>query len=185
MRSIGLKFEDRPAVSIIIPAYESHATVSGCLSALAAQTFREFEVILVDSGPTDRGAQIVRRDFPWVRLERQAERLLPHQARNLGVALARSEILVFTDPDIYASSTWLASLVSAFKRHGGMIVGSVACHGSRWIDIGAHLAKFDQWLPRGAARHVEIAPTLNTLCPREIFEAVRARTDAFSGATDR
>jgi len=163
---------DRPALSIVIPAYESHATLPACLSAIERQTFTDFEVILVDSGPTDRGAQIAARDFPWVRLTRPGKRLLPHEARNLGVSIARSELIVFTDPDIVPIPEWLAHLVAASERHGGMTVGSVACYGRRWVDLGAHLAKFDLWLPGGAPREIDIAPTLNALCTREIFEAV-------------
>ena len=161
-----------PAVSVIIPAYESHATLRGCLSALEAQTFRDFEVILVDSGPSGQGAAIAAQEFPWVRLVRPEQRMLPHQARNLGVTLARSDLLVFTDPDIYAGPEWLARLVAAHQARGDVSVGSVACHGDRWIDRGTHLAKFDLWLPGGMRRPVEIAPTLNVLCPRAVFEAV-------------
>jgi glycosyltransferase involved in cell wall biosynthesis len=161
-----------PALSIVIPAYESHATLGDCLAAIERQTYTNYEVILVDSGPTDRGAEIAARRFPWVRLTRPGGRLLPHEARNLGVSIARSRLIVFTDPDIYPIPEWLALLVAAWERHGGMIVGSVGCFGRRWVDVGAHLAKFDLWLPGGPPREIEIAPTLNVLCPKEILEAV-------------
>ena len=41
----------RPAVSVIIPAYNSHDTLAGCLEALSRQTFQDFETLVVDSGP--------------------------------------------------------------------------------------------------------------------------------------
>ena len=90
-----------PTLSIVIPAYDSHATLGGCFEAIGKQTFREFELVVVDSGPSDESERIVRRDFPWVRFERAPGRLLPHAARNRGVEISSAEVIVFTDPDIY------------------------------------------------------------------------------------
>ena len=119
-----------PRLSVIIPVYNSHATLPDCLEAILRQTFDGFEVIVVDSGPSEQSAQIVADRFPWVRYERASQRLLPHAARNRGVVLAKSDLLVFTDPDVYPASDWLARLVYAHHRYGGVIVGSVLCHGT-------------------------------------------------------
>ena len=161
---------DLPRLSVIIPAYNSHATLPECLEAILRQTFGGFEVIVIDSGPSEQGAQIVADRFPWVRFERADRRLLPHAARNRGASLAKADLLVFTDPDVYPAPDWLARLFDVHHRYGGVIVGSVLCHGSRWLDRGTHLAKFDMWLPGGEARSISIAPTLNMLSPREILE---------------
>ncbi len=164
----------RPAVSVIIPAYLSGRTLGGCLEALCGQTFRDFETIVVDSSPVEGGpegssAWIAR--FPDVRFERSARRLLPHAARNRGVELARGEILVFTDPDVYARPDWLERLLAAHRQTGEPVVGALACHGSRWIDRGIHLCKFSKWLPGGAPREVDMGPTANLLLSRRQFEA--------------
>jgi len=159
-----------PRLSIVIPAYDSHATLSGCIEALSRQSFRAFELIVVDSGPSDESERIVRRDFPWVRFERAPGRLLPHAARNRGVEISSAEVIVFTDPDIYPQEDWLARLLEAHQRTGGIVVGSVGCYGHRWLDLGIHLAKFDMWLPGSPPGTTTIAPTLNLLCPRTIFE---------------
>lgn len=157
-------------VSIVIPAYDSHATLAGCLEAIRRQTFRSFEVIVVDSGPSDKGERLVRRDYPWVRFERASGRMLPHAARNRGVELAAADVIVFTDPDVYPHQDWLENLLESHRKTGGIVVGSVACHGRRWLDLGIHLAKFDLWLPGGEPRKADIAPTLNLLCPLRIFD---------------
>ncbi|HET7012213.1 MAG TPA: glycosyltransferase [Anaerolineales bacterium] len=162
----------KPRLSIVIPAFESHATVADSLKAIEKQDLQGFEVILVDSSPTDRGAEIVARQFPGVRLVRPAGRLLPHEARNLGVSHSSADLIVFTDPDIYPSPSWLDRLANAHAQEGGLIVGSVLCHGRKWLDVGTHLAKFDLWLPGGSRRPIEISPTLNCLCSRDLFEKV-------------
>ncbi|MBK8598088.1 MAG: glycosyltransferase family 2 protein [Holophagales bacterium] len=161
-----------PRVSVILPAYLSEATVSGCLSALRGQTFRDFEVVLVDSGPGGGTGAIAARDFPEVVCHVSAARMLPHAARNLGVTLARGELLVFSDPDTYAHPDWLERLVAAWEAAGGIVVGAIANHGHRWLDTGVHLCKFSKLLPGGPSRPIDIAPTANVLCSRETFEAI-------------
>jgi GT2 family glycosyltransferase len=165
------------AVSVIIPAYDSHRTLAGCLEALARQTFRDFETIVVDSSPgeTAGDAERIAGDLPpglpGFRFERSARRLLPHAARNRGVELARGEILVFTDPDTYARPDWLERLLAAHRETGEPVVGALACHGSRWADQGIHLCKFSKWLPGGRPREVDMSPTANMLLSRRQFAA--------------
>jgi glycosyltransferase involved in cell wall biosynthesis len=122
-----------PAVSVIIPAYDSHETIVGCLAALAGQTFRDFETIVVDSGPDETTARLVAASFPWVRFERSPHRLLPHAARNRGIEMAQADLLVFTDPDIYARPAWLERLVAAHVLTGAVIAGEAAAYVRRLV----------------------------------------------------
>jgi GT2 family glycosyltransferase len=161
---------NRPAVSVIIPAYNSHRTLAGCLEALARQSFPDFETIVVDSGADGAGERIVRRSFPAVCFERSSHRLLPHAARNRGVELARGELLAFTDPDVYTRPDWLERLVAAHRATGAVIVGSLDCYGRRWLDRGIHLCKFSKWLPGGEPRPVDMSPTAGMLISRRQFE---------------
>jgi GT2 family glycosyltransferase len=160
-----------PAVSVIVPAYDSHATIPGTLDAIASQTFRDFETIVVDSGPDDTAARLIGERFPWVRFERSGRRLLPHAARNRGVELAQGELLVFTDPDIYPYADWLERLVTAHRETDAVIVGALACHGERWLDQGIHICKFSKWLPGGRVRLLDVSPTANMLISRRDFMA--------------
>jgi GT2 family glycosyltransferase len=172
----GSGMSRRPAVSLILPAYRSEATVGGCLAALAAQTFRDFETVLVDSGPGEETARIAAR-FPWVRYRRSPRRLLPHAARNAGVELAHAPLLAFSDPDVYAAPEWLERLVAAQRATGEVAVGALACFGGRRLDAGVHLCKFGKWLPpagsatAGSALELDMSPTANMLLARQDFEA--------------
>jgi len=158
-----------PEVSVIIPAYRSHRTIAGCLRALGTQTFADFEAVVIDSSPDTESERIVREEFPEVRFERSQRRLLPHAARNRGVEIARGELLVFSDPDVYADPEWLETLVASHRTTGGIAVGAIACHGQGWVDLGSHLCKFSKWLPGGCPREVDNAPTANLLSPRRLF----------------
>lgn len=162
-----------PRVSVILAAYRSERTVAATLAALGAQTYRDAEVIVVDSSPDGRTAEEVRR-FPAVTLVRSADRLTPHAARNLGVRQARGSLLAFSDADIIPAPTWLERLVAAHEANRSIIVGSFRCHGDRWFDNGVHICKFSRFLPGGVPRPIDCGPTGNLLVPREVFDAVGA-----------
>lgn len=161
----------RPAVSVIVPTYRSSATVGGCLAAIGRQSFSDAETIVVDSSPDETASDAIRR-FPFAHLERTGQRLLPQAARNRGVELARGELLVFTDPDVYAAPDWLERLVAAHRQTGAIVVGAIACFGRRWLDTGAHLCKFSPWLPAGAPRPADMSPTANMLIARSTFASL-------------
>ena len=86
-----------PVVSVIIPAHNSAAFIADAIDAVRAQTFREYEIIAVDDGSTDRTQDVLRR-FPEVRSARQPNRGAA-AARNAGIGLARGEFVAFLDAD--------------------------------------------------------------------------------------
>jgi glycosyltransferase involved in cell wall biosynthesis len=172
-----------PAVSIVIPAFRSATTIGACLGALRRQTWRDFEVLVVDSSPDAATAEVVGH-YPEVRIERSPRRLLPHAARNRGVELARADVLVFSDPDVYARPDWLAMLLGTHRATGDPVAGALACHGQRWLDLGIHLTKFANWLPGGAPREADSAASANLLCTRARFHGVGGfRDDVMAGDT--
>ena len=141
----------RPSVSVIIPAWNSHKTLTACLDSLRTQTFHDFEVILVDSSTGDETAEIVREEFPEVRFVHSSRRLWPHAARNLGANTAGGEILVFSDPDCIMSPQWLEQLVRCHREGHSTVGGSVGNAHAGWFLDGVHLCKYAWWLPGGKA----------------------------------
>jgi glycosyltransferase involved in cell wall biosynthesis len=167
---------------VVIPAYRSERTIEASLRSFTSQSYPA-EVVVVDSSPDDRTADAVRRT-PGVRLLRSRRRLLPHAARNVGTHATMGELVLFTDPDIYAEEGALEALVTAWERHGGAVVAALACHGTRWLERGLHLAKFDLWLAGARERALEVGPTSGLLCPRRAFEQAGGfRDDLMVGDT--
>src|ERR1017187_3657389 len=162
--------------SVVIPSYESQATARATLESLRRQTFRDFETILIDSGPSDEVARIAA-EFPEVHYHRSEQQLLPHAARNLGTKLARSDVIVFTDPDVVAAPDWLEKLMATYRRMSAPVAGAVASLRKDWLDTGIHLAKFDLWLPGGKPRTVPVAASVNFLCSRQLLQ----RAGGFDG----
>ena len=87
------------AVSVVMPLYNKEAVVGRALASIKAQTFRDFEVIVVDDGSTDGSAAVVdETDDPRIRLVRQ-DNAGPAAARNRGLEEARSDLVAFLDGD--------------------------------------------------------------------------------------
>jgi len=160
-----------PRVSVTIGTYEAHATVERCLAAVRAQTYRNFEVILVDSSPNDATATIAAR-FAEVQFHHSATRLYPHEARNLAASHARGELLVTMDSDVYPHPEWLAELVREYDASHQVIVGAIACHGRKLRDVAMHFCKFAKFVPAGEPRAIDTAPTANLLVARADFDRV-------------
>jgi len=86
-----------PAISVIIPAYNAERFLGATLESLRAQTFRDFETVVVDDGSTDNTGGVVR-EYPEVRLITQTNGGVA-AARNRGVRESRSEWVAFLDAD--------------------------------------------------------------------------------------
>jgi GT2 family glycosyltransferase len=159
-----------PAVSVVIPAWHSDGVIGGCLDALAAQDFQDFEAIVVNSSPADRTSDVMTSGYPAVTLVESRERLLPHAARNVGAGRARGELIVFTDPDCRARPDWLSRLVEAHREGRDVIVGAMDVASPSRAEDGAHLCKFPALLAGLPAGERWIAPTANAAYARRLWE---------------
>ena len=103
-----------PKASIIVPAYNAAPTLLQTLDSLLNQTFRDFEIILVDDGSTDATRRIAEAYCadPRMRVVRQANRG-PAAARNTGIAAARGRYLGFCDAD----DTWHPQKLATHVEH--------------------------------------------------------------------
>jgi glycosyltransferase involved in cell wall biosynthesis len=89
--------EGRPLVSVVIPCYNQAHFLGEAIESVFSQSYRNFEVIVVDDGSTDNTSEVASR-YEEVRLVRQENRGLSG-ARNRGLAEAEGEYLVFLDSD--------------------------------------------------------------------------------------
>ena len=111
-------------ISVVVPVKNGGEDLARCLAGIAAQRVdEEVEVVVVDSGSTDGSVDVARAAGAVVEEIDPAE--FGHgRTRNLGVRLARGELVVFTSQDAVATDeTWLAHL-SAAARSGPEVAGA-------------------------------------------------------------
>lgn len=110
-----------PDLSVIIPCYNAADTLRAQLQALAAQTCaREWEVIVADNGSTDDLPAVIaafQEDIPGLRLVDASGVQGVSHARNVGVAHARGEYLLFCDADDVVGEHWLTAMAEALDQH--------------------------------------------------------------------
>jgi GT2 family glycosyltransferase len=115
-------------LSIIIVNWNGRDHLDTCLESLAAQTFRDFEVVLVDNGSTDGSVEFVRERYPWVKLAELPENRGFAAGNNAGLAASCGEYIVTLNNDTEADPGWLAELVSVADAHPGAgMVASRIC----------------------------------------------------------
>lgn len=112
---------DRPDVSVVIPAHNAETTLAEQLDAVLAQHATEsFEVVVVDNASTDATARLVddyaRRDAR-VRLVNATDGRGPSHARNVGVRAARADLIVCCDADDVVAPGWLSALAESLLDH--------------------------------------------------------------------
>ncbi|MYH70344.1 MAG: glycosyltransferase [Gammaproteobacteria bacterium] len=90
------------SISVIIPTYNRAHLLPRCLNSVVSQELKPLEIIVVDDGSTDSTRDLVRRDYPGIRLIPQENRGVS-AARNAGIGAARGEWLAFIDSD----DSWL------------------------------------------------------------------------------
>jgi len=161
---------NRKRVSVIISAYDSDAFIAECLDSLRNQTFKNFEIVVVNSSPEERTEALIQASFPEVLFYQSPTRLLPGAAHNKGVEMARGELLAFIDPDCCAHPDWLAGLVSACDRGHTIVGGAMDVVTPTWLEIGQHLTKW-HWILTGLPpRLCSNLPTSNLCLTREVFQ---------------
>ena len=87
-----------PMVSVIIPTYNRADLVSETIDSVLAQSYRDFEVIVVDDGSTDASGEVLARYGEQIRVVLQ-ENAGEAVARNAGIRVASGEYVGFLDSD--------------------------------------------------------------------------------------
>lgn len=116
---------ENPLVSIIATFYNAESYARGCVNTLIAQSFKSYEVILVDDGSVDNTPSILdgyaRQGI--VRVVHTSNCGVSH-ARNVGVENARGDYVSFVDGDDFVHSGYLSELVGALKGSGCTMIVS-------------------------------------------------------------
>lgn len=119
--------QENPAISVIIPMYNAEKYIEICLKSILAQTFTDFEIIVVDDCSTDGSCAVVEK---YLEEEEQKVKLLRRKEnagvagipRNDGLAMARGKYVYFMDADDLLVNVALESLYNAAEEKGAEVV---------------------------------------------------------------
>jgi GT2 family glycosyltransferase len=103
-----------PTVSVIIANWNGRHLLAECLDSLKRQTFRDFEVIVVDNGSADGSVDFLREKYSGFAVVLPQEKNLGFGvANNIGIRLARGKYVALLNNDAVADERWLEELVKA------------------------------------------------------------------------
>lgn len=123
-----------PMVSVIIPARNEVANIQACLQSVLSQDYPlgKMEIIVVDDHSSDGTAEVVRQmTNPQLRLiqQRGNNGQGKKAALKKGIEASQGQLIVTTDADVVAPSTWLKEIASAWQAGAQMILGPVQMSG--------------------------------------------------------
>jgi len=162
---------NEPALSVIVASYDAERTIRACLSSLQHQeTNQDFEIIVVDSS-TDGTAELVEQQFPHVRLYHLPARKYCGDARNIGVSVARGEIIALTDADCTATGTWVDEVLKAHQSPHLAIGGAIAnAEPSSVVGWAAYFCEFSRWMPGSKPRWLDDIAGANISYKKKAFD---------------
>lgn len=102
-----------PRFSVLILNWNGRDLLDGCLTSLRHQTFRDFETILVDNGSLDGSADLIRSDFPEVRLVELRENTGFCGGNNEAFRVSTGELIVLLNNDAELDAGFLAAMHEA------------------------------------------------------------------------
>lgn len=123
-------------ISIILPVYNAKAYLHRCMDSIIAQTYRNWELLLVDDGSTD-GSDKIGDEYA----QRDGRIRVIHQpnggvsaARNRGLLLAQGEYILFVDSDDYMLPEMCETMVRTLEREQAdcVVCGTTETGGGYW-----------------------------------------------------
>lgn len=124
------------AVSVIIPTFNRARRVVRAVTSVLYQTYKDFEIIVVDDGSTDHTHEAIRSVLPYIKYLAHPKNSGASAARNTGIRASQSSLIAFLDSDDYWLPEKLAVQVDFFKKHPD----ALACQTDEiWIRKGRRI----------------------------------------------
>ena len=116
----------KPAISVIIPVYNAQDGIKRCVDSLLNQSFKDFEIILLNDGSKDNSLKILKEyesKYGFIRvIDKQNEGVAV--TRNKGILLAEGEYTMFMDNDDFVDSDYIETFYQAIhEKNLDLVIG--------------------------------------------------------------
>lgn len=170
--------DEHPLVSVIIPVHNGGRYLRAALESVFAQTYRPFEVIVVDDGSTDDSG-VIAQSFPEVRYIHQENQGVA-AARNNAIEVAQGEFFAFLDQDDLWTTEKLKLQIAYLLSHPE--VGYTLTKQQFFLDPGATIPA---WFRKELLSEAHTGWVLGTMVVRRTaFEKVGNFATGYSAASD-
>jgi GT2 family glycosyltransferase len=109
--------KESPLVSILLVNWNGKAFLGDCLTSLTYQTYRNFEIFVIDNDSTDGSVEYIEKNFPSVRAIRNAQNEGFARACNKGIIRSRGDYVSVISSDMVFDPHWLEELIKPLQRH--------------------------------------------------------------------
>ncbi len=143
-----------PETSVIIVNYNGRHLLKDCLDSLREQSYKDFEVIVVDNASQDGSVEFIKTDYPEVAVIECDRNLGYGGGNNRGLSVAKGEFIVFLNNDTKADRHWLLHLVKAAKSSDsiGMCASKILNFDNPKIIDNTGLIIYPDGIARGRGR---------------------------------
>ena len=144
-----------PLVSVVIVNWNGRHLLKECLDSVLAQSFRDFEIVLVDNGSQDESAEYVQEQYPAIRLVGLKDNIGFAGGNNAGIRTAFGKYIALLNNDTRVDTAWLSSLLNeaeASPRSIGMWACKILSYDNPGIFDNVGLLLYPDGLARGKGR---------------------------------
>ena len=103
-------------VTVIIPNYNGDAYIEECLKSLKAQSFRDFEILIVDNASEDASADYIKEHYPEIELIRLDQNYGFSRAVNEGIRRTKTPYLILLNNDTKCDPDFIKELVCEIEK---------------------------------------------------------------------
>lgn len=135
-------------ISVIVPVYNAELFLDRCIMSITNQTYRNFELILIDDGSEDNSLEICKK---YKRIDNRIKVIAKRNSgvshtRNLGIKEANGEWIIFIDSDDFVSEIFFEEAMAiCTKCNLDIVIGGVnyICGKNRYVETNSKQYYFD------------------------------------------